>query len=50
MSNVAMMGALVYHGPDVKAWEQVPKPLLVDDTDAIVRVVHHGVWLVPILP
>lgn len=38
MSNVAMMGALVYHGPDVKAWEQVPKPLLIEDTDAIVRV------------
>jgi alcohol dehydrogenase len=34
----AMMGALVFHGPDVKAWEQVPKPVLVDDTDAIVRV------------
>jgi alcohol dehydrogenase len=32
------MRALVYHGPGVKAWEEVPKPALVDDTDAIVRV------------
>src|ERR1700690_2242751 len=32
------MHALVYHGPGAKAWESVPKPLLVDDTDAIVRV------------
>ena len=33
-----MMHALVYHGPDSKAWEEVPKPTLIDDTDAIVRV------------
>jgi alcohol dehydrogenase len=32
------MRALVYHGPGVKAWEEVPKPALVDDTDAILRV------------
>ena len=32
------MQALVYHGPGRKAWEEVPKPDLVDDTDAIVRV------------
>jgi alcohol dehydrogenase len=32
------MRALVYHGPGRKAWEQVPKPVLIDDTDAIVRV------------
>jgi alcohol dehydrogenase len=32
------MRALVYHGPDQKAWEEVPKPTVVDDTDAIVRV------------
>jgi alcohol dehydrogenase len=38
MSNRAMMGALVYHGPDSKAWEQVPKAVIIDDTDAIVRV------------
>jgi alcohol dehydrogenase len=32
------MRALVYHGPGVKAWEDAPKPTLIDDTDAIVRV------------
>jgi len=32
------MKALVYHGPGQKAWEEVPKPTVVDDTDAIVRV------------
>lgn len=32
------MKALVYHGPNSKAWEEVPKPTLQADTDAIVRV------------
>jgi alcohol dehydrogenase len=32
------MHALVYHGPGQKAWEEVRKPSLIDDTDAIVRV------------
>jgi alcohol dehydrogenase len=32
------MKALVYHGPGRKAWETVPKPVILDDTDAIVRV------------
>jgi len=32
------MRALVYHGPGDKAWEEVPKPQVIDDTDAIVRV------------
>ncbi len=32
------MKALVYHGPGQKAWEDVPKPTLASDTDAIVRV------------
>ncbi|HEX9353579.1 MAG TPA: zinc-dependent alcohol dehydrogenase family protein [Streptosporangiaceae bacterium] len=32
------MRALVYHGPGKKAWEEVPKPGIVADTDAIVRV------------
>ena len=32
------MRALVYHGPDLKAWEEVPKPTIIDDTDAIIRV------------
>ncbi len=32
------MHALVYHGPGEKAWEEVPKPVLQADSDAIVRV------------
>jgi alcohol dehydrogenase len=32
------MKALVYHGPGNKAWEEVPKPTIEADTDAIVRV------------
>jgi alcohol dehydrogenase len=32
------MRALVYHGPGQKAWEEVAKPVIIDDTDAIVRV------------
>jgi alcohol dehydrogenase len=34
----AVMRALVYHGPGRKAWEEVPNPEIIDDTDAIVRV------------
>ncbi len=33
-----IMKALVYHGPGAKAWEEVARPTLVADTDAIVRV------------
>ncbi|MCU1376014.1 MAG: alcohol dehydrogenase, partial [Actinomycetia bacterium] len=32
------MRALVYHGPGTMAWEEVAKPKLLADTDAIVRV------------
>jgi alcohol dehydrogenase len=32
------MKALVYKGPGIKAWEEVPDPMLQADTDAIVRV------------
>jgi alcohol dehydrogenase len=32
------MRALVYHGPGNKSWEEVPKPVIAHDTDAIVRV------------
>ena len=32
------MHALVYHGPGQRAWEEVPRPTLQVDTDAIVRV------------
>ena len=32
------MKALVYHGPGEKAWEEVPKPTIAADTDAVVKV------------
>jgi len=32
------MKALVYHGPGRKAWEEVADPVILDGTDAIVRV------------
>ncbi len=32
------MRALVYHGPGQKAWEEALKPVVTDDTDAVVRV------------
>ena len=32
------MRALVYHGPGQMAWEDVAKPEVLNDTDAIVRV------------
>lgn len=32
------MKALVYHGPNSKAWEEVPDPVIQDPTDAIVRI------------
>ena len=34
----AAMRALVFHGPGNKAWEEVAKPTIQADTDAIVRV------------
>jgi alcohol dehydrogenase len=32
------MHALVYHGPGKRAWEEVPDPVIVEPTDAIVRI------------
>jgi alcohol dehydrogenase len=32
------MKALVYHGPGQRSWEDVPEPVIVDPTDAIVRI------------
>jgi alcohol dehydrogenase len=32
------MRALVYHGPGNKSWDEVPEPVLREDTDAVVRV------------
>ena len=37
-TKTATMKALVYHGPGRKAWEDKPKPAVVDDTDAVIRV------------
>ena len=32
------MKALVYHGPEKKAWEEKPKPVIKDSTDAVVKI------------
>jgi alcohol dehydrogenase len=32
------MKALVYEGPGQKAWKEMPDPIVVEDTDAVVRV------------
>ena len=32
------MKALVYHGPGQRNWEDVPDPVIIDPTDAIVRI------------
>jgi alcohol dehydrogenase len=32
------MNALVYHGPGQRAWEEVPDPVILEPTDAIVRI------------
>ena len=38
-SDVATMKALVYRGPGQKAWESVAVPIIIQPTDAIVKVV-----------
>ena len=32
------MHALVYHGPGERSWDEVPDPVILDPTDAIVRI------------
>ncbi|HUX84535.1 MAG TPA: zinc-dependent alcohol dehydrogenase family protein [Chitinophagaceae bacterium] len=32
------MKALVYHGPDLKSWEEKPKPIVLEPTDAVVKI------------
>ena len=32
------MRAMVYHGPTKKSWDEVPKPKILNDSDAIVKV------------
>ncbi len=34
------MKALLYHGPGARALEEKPKPVLIDPTDAIVKITH----------
>lgn len=36
--EAGMMKALVYHGPGHRAWEDKPRPVIRDATDAIVRI------------
>jgi alcohol dehydrogenase len=37
-SIVNTMNALVYHGPGKKSWEPKPKPVIIEPTDALVRI------------
>jgi alcohol dehydrogenase len=32
------MKALVYHGPGKKEWEEKPKPLIIEQTDALIKI------------
>src|SRR5436190_16796787 len=34
----SVMKALVYHGPGLRAWETTPDPVILEPTDAIVRI------------
>ena len=34
----ATMKALVYHGPGLRAWEEKPRPRVLEPTDAVVRI------------
>jgi alcohol dehydrogenase len=36
--NTSTMKALVYHGAGKKAWEDMPKPTIIESTDAIVKI------------
>jgi alcohol dehydrogenase len=37
-NNTLSMKALVYHGPGMRAWEDRPKPTILEETDAIVQI------------
>lgn len=37
-NNPNRMKALVYHGPGIRAWEDRPKPTIIEATDAIIRI------------
>ena len=32
------MKALIYHGPGKKAWEEKPRPLIIEPTDALIKI------------
>jgi len=32
------MKALVYHGAEKRTWEEKPKPVIKDSTDAIIKI------------
>jgi len=38
IKNIKNMKALVYHGPGKKSWEEKPKPLIKEPTDAVVKI------------
>jgi alcohol dehydrogenase len=38
MNRSKVMKALVYHGPGKKSWEEKPKPVIKDSTDAVVKI------------
>ena len=38
-NNTISMKALVYRGPGMRAWEDRPKPTILGETDAIVRII-----------
>jgi alcohol dehydrogenase len=38
LSTSTTMKALVYHGPGERAWEEKPRPVIQDPSDAIVRI------------
>ena len=38
LKNSKIMKALVYHGPDLKSWEEKPKPIVLEPTDAVVKI------------
>lgn len=37
------MKALVYHGPGKKAWEEKPKPVILEPTDAVVKILKTSI-------
>lgn len=37
-NNPNQMKALVFHGPGIRAWEDRPKPTIIEATDAIIRI------------